>query len=82
VTCVYVLQVAEWILSYTDASVSLRDIWDSSEDAGDGHSPRGFYGLSAITDESQMRAIGHVQVSHVLPVDHVTDNMRMACARA
>lgn len=54
-------QVAEWVLSYTDSKASLDDIWESSYDGGDGHSPRGFYGFSAVTDESQMRAVGHVQ---------------------
>jgi hypothetical protein len=54
-------QMAEWILTYTNANVSLADIWASSLDGGDGHSPRGFYGFSARTDESQFRAMGHVQ---------------------
>lgn len=54
-------QVAEWVKTYLAANVSLQEIWDTSEDGGDGHSPRGFYILSAVTDESQMRAVGHVQ---------------------
>jgi len=54
-------QVAEWLLTYTNTNVSLREIWDTAESGGDGHSPRGFLGMSAVTDESQLRSAGQVQ---------------------
>jgi len=47
------VQVAEWVMTYLGAHVSIQDIWDHSPDGGDGHSPRGFYGLSAISDEAR-----------------------------
>eukprot|EP00039_Didymoeca_costata_P026303 m.15588 g.15588 ORF g.15588 m.15588 type:complete len:606 (+) comp5439_c0_seq2:157-1974(+) len=54
-------QLSEYVLSYLNSDISLKEIRDGMLDGGDGHSPTGFLKFSSFTDESQHRATGIVQ---------------------